>query len=79
MATSKLLTVKEAAKRLSCSPALIYALCEKRKIRHVRIGLRRGRILIEEKDLDDFVNGAAVPPEQPGGEPPLALKHIQLN
>lgn len=49
-----LLTVKEAAKRLGISPALVYGLCAARRIRHERHGLRRGAIRIPESALEEY-------------------------
>ena len=47
-----LLTVKAAAARLGCSPALVYLLCSERKLAHFRLG---GTIRLEESDLDAFL------------------------
>ena len=48
------LTVKQAAAQLGISPALVYALVERRKIRHERHGLGRGTIRIPETALDEY-------------------------
>src|SRR5262249_34246928 len=55
--TMALLTVKAAAARLGCSPALVYLLCSERKLAHFRLG---GTIRLEESDLDAFLAGCKV-------------------
>jgi excisionase family DNA binding protein len=54
------LTVKEAAERLGISQATIYGLCRSRKLRHLRLGTRRGTIRIPEDALDTLVFGVTV-------------------
>ena len=51
------LTPKQAADRLGVSPNLIYVLCQEGRLPHYRIGAdgRRGRILIDPADLDEFI------------------------
>ena len=51
---SKLLSVREAAAQLGVSAALLYALCQAKKIRHERHGLRRGVIRIPEAALAEY-------------------------
>jgi len=53
-------TVKQAAKRLNCSPSLVYELCAKGRIRHARIGFGRGTIRITEEAIADFLKEAEV-------------------
>jgi excisionase family DNA binding protein len=60
MRTMALLTVKAAAARLGCSPALVYLLCAERKLAHVRLGTARGTIRVEEADLEAFLVGCKV-------------------
>jgi excisionase family DNA binding protein len=50
-----LLTVKQASERLNCSKALVYALCGQGMLKHIRLGLGRGTIRIEEDDLLAFI------------------------
>src|SRR5689334_19549696 len=62
------LTVKQAAERAGVSPALVYEWCEERRLPHYRAGRqgRRGKILIEEADLDAFIESLKVePPDDP--------------
>lgn len=48
------LTVKQAAAFLNVSPKTIYAACESKALRHLRIGEGRGTIRINKADLEDF-------------------------
>jgi excisionase family DNA binding protein len=50
-----LLTVKQASEQLNCSKALVYALCGRGVLKHIRLGLGRGTIRIEEDDLLAFI------------------------
>jgi excisionase family DNA binding protein len=59
-------TVKEASQYLGVSQGLIYGLCSRRRLRHERHGLRRGRILIPEDALDEYRRSATVAVEQNG-------------
>lgn len=58
----KLLTPKEAAKHARVSASLIYTWCSERRLPHIRAGKsgKRGRILIREDALDDFIRGLQV-------------------
>ena len=49
-----LLTVKQAASTLGVSAALIYSLCQMKKLRHERHGLRRGVIRIPEDAIEEY-------------------------
>jgi excisionase family DNA binding protein len=68
-----LLTVKEAAERLSVSDKLIYSLCAAGRIAHERYGLGRGTIRIPEEAIDEYRRQARV--EGPAPTLP-ALKHL---
>lgn len=59
-----LMTPREAADDLGVSPSLIYQLVEERRIGHIRVGGkgRRGRILIELKALEAFLEENRVEP-----------------
>ena len=78
----KLLSVREAADRLAVSPALIYGLCARKRIRHERHGLGRGTIKIPEDALEDYRKSVTVATEQRAAPPPpsqpLKLKHLTL-
>lgn len=50
-----MLTVKEAAVRLRVSAATVYALCAARKLRHQRVGVGRGKIVIPPDALDEYL------------------------
>lgn len=73
-----LLTVKQAAKRLGVSQALVYALCEQKRIRHERHGLGRGTIRIPEDALDEYRKSVTVEPRAVEPEParPKKFKHL---
>jgi len=72
------LTVKQAATRAGVSAALVYQWTSaKRRLPHLRAGRRgsRGRILIDEADLEAFlatlrVGGGPPPPPAPGPPTP---------
>jgi excisionase family DNA binding protein len=50
-----MLTPKECAERVCVSLSLIYALLKKKKIPALRIGLGRGKWLIQEDDFEAFL------------------------
>jgi excisionase family DNA binding protein len=50
-----LLTIKQAAQRLSCSAACVYALVASGELPVVRIGLHKG-YRVDIRDLDAFVS-----------------------
>lgn len=63
-----LLTVREAAERLRISEATVYALCSARKLRHQRVGLGRGKVLIPSDAVTEYlVKGTVVSTEPPPG------------
>ncbi len=75
----KLLTVKEAAERLRCSPSTVYQLCEFGKLPHSRIGLGRGVIRIAEGDIEELLRRGRVEPTASGADQKMSLKHIREN
>jgi excisionase family DNA binding protein len=60
--TRKWLSVQETADRLGVSPSLVYQWCHERTLPHLRLGKagRRGKILIDEADLDAFIAASRV-------------------
>lgn len=56
------LTIKQAAERTGMSTSLLYQLCTERRLPHFRLGreAKRGKILIEEADLEAFLAAARV-------------------
>jgi|SRR5579884_1811055 len=50
-----LLTIEQAAQRLSVSAATVYDLCARRKLPHVRIGTGRGTTRVDEQALEEFI------------------------
>ena len=53
--TANALTVKEAAFLLRLSIASVYALCSAKKLRHQRVGVGRGKILIPSDAVDEYL------------------------
>ena len=78
-----MLTVKQAAERLGVSPALIYALCRRRAIDHLRLGLGRGAVRISEEALAEFQDRCTARIVGGGGSvrPPVLppLRHVRLS
>ncbi|OWK41962.1 hypothetical protein FRUB_04040 [Fimbriiglobus ruber] len=65
--------------------SLIYQWCEDRVLPHMRVGGkgRRGKILIEEADLDgvlaSFKVGKKEPEPLPAPAPPVSYRHVKLS
>lgn len=77
MATTRTwLSVQETAERLGVSPSLVYQWCQERTLPHLRLGTagRRGKIRIDEADVDAFIAASRVEAGQ--GRTPVPLKHI---
>lgn len=74
----KLLSVREAASQLGVSCALVYALCQDRRIRHERHGRRRGVIRIPEEALAEYQASVTVQAEAEQTPTPAGLRHIIL-
>lgn len=55
-------TIKQAADRTGMSTSLLYQICAERRLPHFRLGRdgKRGKILIEESDLDAFLLASKV-------------------
>jgi excisionase family DNA binding protein len=70
------LKVLQVAEHLQTSPALVYQLCAEKKIPHVRVGMGRGAIRIDEADLAAFIETCRVGPH--GMKNTAGLKHIRL-
>lgn len=73
----KLMTVKETAERLHCSPSTVYQLCGFGKLPHSRIGLGRGVIRIAEGDIEELLRCGRVELVTTVTAPPISLKHIR--
>ena len=56
----KTFSVAEAAEELGVSPSLVYGLCQRRKIRHERHGLGRGKIKIPLDALEEYRKSVTV-------------------
>lgn len=71
------LTPQQAAERLGVSRSLIFQLCREQRLTHYRVGGRgkRGRILIDEADLDALLTECRVSAQKA----PQGLRHIHLD
>ena len=49
------LTVAEAAVSLRLSPASVYSLCSRKLLRHQRVGVGRGKILIPPDAVTEYL------------------------
>lgn len=76
MATDSRHTVKQTAERLGVSASLVYQWCQEKRLAHVRLGKagRRGKILIEETDVEAFVAAARVEAGEAASSP--VMRHI---
>jgi len=72
-----MLTVKEAAQRARVCRAMVYQWCDEGRLAHYRFGGRgkRGKILIEAADLEDFLQAQKVmpAPHEKSAEPPFLV------
>jgi excisionase family DNA binding protein len=55
-----LTTVKEAADELTLSAASVYALVAAKKLRHVRVGMGRGKILVPADAIREYLSKGTV-------------------
>ena len=58
-------TVKEAAVELRLSVATVYALCAARKLRHQRVGVGRGKVLVPFDAISEYLAKGTVPSSEP--------------
>lgn len=58
----KLFRVQEAAQKLEVSGRTVYELCATNRLRHLRIGVRRGTIRIPEDAIQEYLASAASKP-----------------
>lgn len=64
----ELLTVAEAAKALRLSPATVYALVSSKKLTHQRVGVGRGKILVPQTAIAEYLaKGTVRSDEAPPG------------
>jgi excisionase family DNA binding protein len=78
----ELLTVADAAKRLCCSPATVYALCTALKLRHARVGTGRGAIRVPTDAIEEYIASTMTGPSPKMPEPvrrgPLELSMLKI-
>jgi excisionase family DNA binding protein len=70
---SEVHSVGEAAKRLGCSKATVYALCNGRHLRFSRVGLGRGKIVITDEAIYEYLVAREVAPQR-AEEPAARVK-----
>ena len=79
----RMYSVSEAAGELGVSRTLVYALCQRRKIRHERHGLGKGKIVIPADALEDYRRSVTATPAERAAAPPSLpvprLKHLSLD
>ncbi len=78
---ASLLTVNDAAERLSISTSLVYHLVESGKIAVLRVGNGRGTIRFRVEDIDAYIEGCRVDAKSrltPTPQLRPRLKHIKL-
>ena len=66
----RLLDARETAGRLGVSLNTVYGLCNARQLRHVRIGLGRGRLFVPEDAIAEYLRLKTV--QADGGKAPPA-------
>jgi excisionase family DNA binding protein len=75
------MTVKQAAERLGLSAQVVYLLCARRLLRHSRVGLGRGKIVIPEEAIAEYLKsrevGPLVAPPTPA-RPKVKTTHLRL-
>ena len=76
------MTPRQTAKYLRCSVAIVYSLCQSKRLAHYRVGNGRGKILIATEDADAYLASTRVativannPVVKP---PPVKLIHLRL-
>ena len=81
----RLLTVRETADALRVSAGTLYALCARKEIRHERVGMGRGKILLPESAIEEFrqarttaTRAGARVDTPPPVRPPVTLKHLRF-
>ena len=67
---SNMLTVRQVAEQLQVSLATVYLMCNRGKLPHVRIGVGRGTIRVDEQTLEEFIQMATVQPKEPAAPQP---------
>jgi excisionase family DNA binding protein len=82
VASEAVLTVKQAAERMGVSAATVYLLCASRRLRHTRVGLRRGKIAITEHAVEEYLKGREVGPASPkpppAPRPRIRFEHLKI-
>jgi excisionase family DNA binding protein len=78
----KYFSVAETAAELRLSEQTVYGLCKRRKLRHERHGLGRGKILISEDAIAEYRRSVTIAPRQSAASVPPPkkpdLKHLRV-
>lgn len=60
-----MLSIKAASEKYPLSKSLLYELCKQGRLKHYRVGARgRGKILVDETDLEELLQSCRVDEEQ---------------
>ena len=72
------MSVKQAAERIGVSDSLVYEWCSAGRLVHFRLGRKgkRGKVLIDEKDLEAFLAACRQESRPQISIPPL--EHIRM-
>jgi len=72
--------VKEASARLHCSTGTIYALCSARRLRCSRVGLGRGKIVISDEAIAEYLASREAGVEVHAPPPRItSFRHLHLS
>lgn len=61
--------VRRAAEKLGVSMQIVYLLCARRKLRHSRVGLGRGKIVISDEAVTEYLKSREVGPQDAAPTP----------
>jgi excisionase family DNA binding protein len=70
-----MMTVAEVAAALGLSPGCVYQLCRAGRLIHHRLGVKGGRVMIAESDLEVYLESCRVVSAQ--ARPTMTLRHVQ--
>ncbi len=77
------LSPRQTANLMGVSLATVYLLCSGRRLRHTRVGLGRGKIVITDEAVAEYLKGREVGPCKPVPPPPprpraVMRKHLDV-
>lgn len=56
------MNVQQASERLECSVSTVYNLITRRLLGHRRVGVGRGKVVIAEADIEEFLHRNQIEP-----------------